>query len=340
MDETHPDVAWFRENQGRADETGGQPPLDAAWLKRLAREAGADDAGVVELERPELAGERAAALAYLPPARTLVSLVCRMHRANARAAARSLYNLEQRRCGDHLEQSARGLVSVLEREGAHAVYLPAAFPMDFDTRMRVSHKTVAMAAGMGAVGLNRLLLHPVFGSCILITTVLIDRAVTAYDRPLAVNPCIDCKLCVAACPTGAICADGAFKGELCGTHNYRFRLRGFLNWVETLADVTSAAEYHAAYSDVETLNLWQGLTYETSNLCGHCVAVCPAGRGTVGAYLADRRKYHDKVVAPLCQRREAVYAVPGSDADGYAERHFPRKMTRHVGTAAPASGKG
>lgn len=305
-------------------------PLEAEWLKRLAREAGADDVGLADAGRPELAGEQAALRAYLPAAQTLVSLVCRVQRANARATARSLYNTEQKRCSEHLEQSARRLVVRLEREGVEAVYLPLSFPIDFETRLQLSHKTVATAAGMGAMGLNRLLLHPEFGSCVVITTVLIARASTAYDKPLEVNPCIKCKLCGAACPTGAVCSDGKFKGELCMAHNYRFRLLGFLHWVNTLVGSKTIEEYRAVYSDAEALNLWQGLTYETNNLCGYCMAVCPAGRRTVGAYMKDRAGYVAEVVKPLRERCEVVYAHPGSDADGYAERHFKNKSTRLI----------
>jgi epoxyqueuosine reductase QueG len=320
-------------NPGSGHAADDPVPLEAEWLKRLAREAGADDVGLVDAGRPELAGAQEALRAYLPATRTLVSLVCRVQRANARATARSLYNIEQRRCTEQLEQSARKFAAALEGEGVGAVYLPMAFPMDFDARLWVSHKTVAQVAGLGAMGLNRLLLHPAFGSCILITTVLLDRAATAYDQPLAANPCIGCKLCVAACPTGAVCADGTFKGELCAAHNYRFRLQGFLHWVNTLADAKTSEEYRSTYSDAETLNLWQGLTYEASNLCGYCVAVCPAGKRTVDAYEKDRAGYVAEVVKPLRERSEGVYAHPGSDSDGYAERHFKNKSTRRIPAA-------
>lgn len=330
MNDRHPTLAWYLEQPACDRAAATRAPLDTGWLKRLAYEAGADDVGVVEIGRPELANEQVAVKAYLPSARTLVSLVCRVHRPNARAPARSLYNVEQRRCGEQLEQSARRLAVALEREGVRATYLPMAFPMDFDKRLRISHKTVAQAAGMGVMGLNRLLLHPVFGSCILITTALIDREATAYDKPLDYNPCIECKLCVAACPTGAVCADRTFKGELCAVHNYRFRLQGFLHWVNTLVGSKTLEEYRTVYSGTETLNIWQGLTYETGNLCGYCVAVCPAGKRTVNEYLKNRARYVAEVVTPLRERNEVIYAQPGSDADGYAERHFENKTTRHV----------
>jgi len=35
--------------------------------------------------------------------------------------------------------------------------------------------------------------------------------VTACDKPIDYNPCVECKLCVSACPVGAIGADGRFN---------------------------------------------------------------------------------------------------------------------------------
>ena len=49
----------------------------------------------------------------------------------------------------------------------------------------------------------------------------IDAEATAYGQPIDYNPCLECKLCVAACPVGAISPDGDFQFSNCLTHNYR-----------------------------------------------------------------------------------------------------------------------
>ncbi len=54
------------------------------------------------------------------------------------------------------------------------------------------------------MGLHRSVIHPVFGSFVLLNTVLIDAELDEYSTPLDYTPCLDCKLCTAACPTGAI----------------------------------------------------------------------------------------------------------------------------------------
>ena len=93
------------------------------------------------------------------------------------------------------------------------------------------------------MGLHRCVIHPKFGDYILLGTVLLAVEASDYNRPLDYNPCLDCKLCATACPTGAISADGHFNFSACITHNYREYAGGFTNWVEQLADSKNASDY-------------------------------------------------------------------------------------------------
>ena len=107
----------------------------------------------------------------------------------------------------------------------------AGFPMEQDRFPGkiwvVSHKPVAVAAGLGHMGIHRNVIHPKFGNFIVLGTVLIDAEATSYGQPIAYNPCLECKLCVAACPVGAISPDGDFNFANCLTHNYREFMSGF-----------------------------------------------------------------------------------------------------------------
>lgn len=63
------------------------------------------------------------------------------------------------------------------------------------------YEPVAVAAGLGRMGLHRNVIHPVFGSFVLLNTVLIEADMDEYNTPLDYNPCLGCRLCSAACPT-------------------------------------------------------------------------------------------------------------------------------------------
>src|SRR5438132_4525868 len=262
----HPTVKAFYEKAAQAPAPSVPTKLDADWLRRLCREAGADDVGLVEISRPALDNQRDDILRYFPPAKTLLSFVCRMNREPIRSSARSVANLEFHHTGDHVNEVARKIVSALETEGVRAVNPAMGFPMEMDRFPGgkiwvVSHKPVAVAAGLGHMGIHRNVIHPKFGNFILLGTVLIGAESTAYDQPLSYNPCLECKLCVAACPVGAISPDGGFNFSACYTHNYREFMGGFTDWVEQVAESKNALDYRKKVSDPESASMWQSLSF-------------------------------------------------------------------------------
>ena len=137
----HPTVRAARERQAKPRM---ESPLDAAWLRQLCMDAGADDVGFVEVERLELDEEREHVLALFPRTRTLISIVCRMNREPVRRVQRSVANAEFHHVGHDVNEVAHKIVAALEKLGVRAVNPPMAFPMEADrwpNRMWVvSHK--------------------------------------------------------------------------------------------------------------------------------------------------------------------------------------------------------
>lgn len=244
----HPTVKHFYKVAVDRAETSLPQVLDAARLRGICLDAGADDVGFVERDRPDIADQEGDIRAVFPKAKTLISFVVRMNRENIRMPARSISNLEFHHTTDEANEVARLIVSALEKLGIGAINGGAAgFPMEADrwgSKMWViSHKPVAVAAGLGQMGIHRNVIHPKFGNFILLDTVLVDADVSEYSHPIVYNPCLECKLCVAACPTGAISADGQFNFSACYTHNYREFMGGFSDWVGKIADSGSAQDY-------------------------------------------------------------------------------------------------
>jgi ferredoxin len=331
----HPTVKAFYARAATDPAPAAPARLDADWLRQLCRDAGADDVGLVEIGRDALDDQRDDILRFFPAAKTLISFVCRMNREPIRSPARSVANLEFHHAGDRVNEVARHVVAALERQGVPAVNPSMGFPMEMDRFPEkiwvVSHKPVAVAAGLGHVGIHRNVIHPRFGNFILLGTVLVGAEATAHDRPLDYNPCLECKLCVAVCPTGAIGSDGHFNFSACYTHNYREFLGGFTNWVEQVADSKSAADYRRRVSDPESASMWQSLSFGANYKAAYCLAVCPAGEDVIGPYLTDKAAHVRATVRPLQEKEETVYVVPGSDAEAHVARRFANKKTKRVG---------
>lgn len=214
---------------------------------------------------------------------------------------------------------------------------PMGFPMEmsrFPGKIwTVSHKPVAVAAGLGMMGIHRNVIHEKFGNFILLGTILLATEVSEPSQPISYNPCLECKLCVAACPVGAISAEGAFNFAACYTHNYREFMGGFTDWVEQVADSRSAHDYRRRISDAESASMWQSLSYGANYKAAYCLAVCPAGEDVIGPFLADRKNHLKDIVRPLQDKVETIYVTRNSQAEDHVAKRFPHKKIKYVGNS-------
>lgn len=77
----------------------------------------------------------------------------------------------------------------------------------------LAERALAVRAGLGFIGKNHMLIHPMLGPQILLGELLTSVRLDA-DKPLT-GTCADCDRCVQACPTGALRADGQFDATRC-----------------------------------------------------------------------------------------------------------------------------
>ncbi|RMI30113.1 4Fe-4S binding protein [Nocardia stercoris] len=305
--------------------------LDAAELREMCLAAGADDVGFVALTTPGLEGEVDYVREALPSTRSLIAVCVRLARDNFRSRAASLVNTEIDTAIPVLDRIGHDISIGLQDRGFRAMYPSVTFPVEAhrlpSRGWTVSHKPVAVAAGLGHMGIHRCVIHPRFGSFIGLGTVLTDAEITPYSVPLDWNPCLGCNLCVAACPVGAIHTDGSFDFNSCYTHTYNQFVNNFADWVETMADSTDAADYGQRMSPGET-TMQSRRQYRS----GYCVAVCPAGEDVIGPYLADRKQHLQLVLRPLQRKRENVYVSAGSNAEAHVRKRFKDKSVRYVDT--------
>jgi ferredoxin len=333
----HPTVRRVRERAvAAASAAGSEPegPLDAGWLRRVCLDAGADDVAFVPADHPDLAADRPYIDELLPGIATLIGFVVRSNRDNVRSPARATANLEFHTSYDAVDEVGRRIARALEDRGVRAVNPAAGFPQEMhrfpDHSHSVPHKRVAVAGGLGQMGIHRNVIHPRFGNFVVLGTVVTQATVSAYGSPIDYNPCLECKLCVAACPVGAIHDDGGFDFLTCYTHNYREFMSGFSDWVHTIADSADADDYRSRVSDTETVSMWQSLSFKADYKAAYCMAVCPAGEEVIGPWLDDRRQFMADVVRPLQRKEETIYVREGSPAADHVARHFPHKQVKVI----------
>ena len=164
------------------------------------------------------------------------------------------------------------------------------------------------AAGLGVIGTSRNFLHRTFGAYCLIDTILtnLEFEEAEYDAPIEWDPCQQCNLCVASCPTDAIKSDGDFDFFACYNHTYRDSIPGFLDLVRDLGEA-KPDRFEKRWSDAEIAALWQSLAFRVEYRCFNCVATCPAE--IHGVFHADRdvrRDYVEHTLKPLTHTRRVV----------------------------------
>ena len=113
----HPTVKRFYEQASSRSEQAQPCIVDRLWLRRLALDCGADDAGLVEITRPGLDPQREEILRNYSWTKALLSLVVRMAREPVRGAPRSVANLEFHRAGHRVNEICAAIVARLEARG-------------------------------------------------------------------------------------------------------------------------------------------------------------------------------------------------------------------------------
>ncbi len=114
-----------------------------------------------------------------------------------------LYKWHYRQANAQLDRIAFLLSALLQERGWRAVPVPASQVVDWQRQVgHLSHRHVAVAAGLGWLGRNNLLVTPAFGAQVRLVTVLTDLPVP--QREVLRFSCDTCRACISACPAQAI----------------------------------------------------------------------------------------------------------------------------------------
>ncbi len=164
-----------------------------------------------------------------------------------------LYSQHYSRVNALLDDVATRTASFLQAHGGAAAPIPASQILCEERFYSyISHKAVALAAGLGWQGKSLLLITPEYGPRVRLVTVLTDLLLPP-DAPMK-NRCGKCRACAEACPAGAV------KG-VSTQHHYATR-----NEAVDLDACVAQLRRHAVRPHIDPY------------LCGVCVSSCPWGK--------------------------------------------------------------
>ena len=114
-----------------------------------------------------------------------------------------LYLHHYRQANFFLDRIAFGLAQHIEQRGYRALSIPASQIIDWEHQKgHLSHKHLAVEAGLGWIGRNNLLVNPLHGARIRLVTILTTFPLQ-HDGARE-DSCGECRKCLPLCPAGAI----------------------------------------------------------------------------------------------------------------------------------------
>jgi epoxyqueuosine reductase QueG len=301
-------------------------PLDAAAVKRRAKELGADLCGIAS----------AHTLNAFPPdprwpqtpdrispyCKSVIVIVQRIpagaFRCKSNIPVQYLDMLVLRR----MDRVGLRLAQELERVG-HPAFTLAAQETDWNLKRasyaRLSTRHLGVEAGLGTLGLEVNILTPEFGPRVYLTGILTELELEP-DQRMEEQVCIgeSCSRCLHSCPPDAVRQWGLDKAG-CATEAQEFGFAQITKFFDKYFDLIAPEAREKAMQSRDLFGFWQGLLRVVGSFgdCPRCLAVCPVGND-YHAHLADIQKHipektPEKVAkaAAFKQARKEGHELPG-----------------------------
>jgi len=229
--------------------------VNSTLVKEFARGCGADAVGIADLAL--LKGIQTDPLDLLEGYSRAVSIAIRLADGVIDPIVdlpTPIYQQHYGKVNALLDDIAVRVSQYLQEAGARALPIPASQVLNKEEWYSyISHKAVAIAAGVGWQGKSLLVVHPQYGPRIRLVTVLTDLLLEP-DQPVK-NLCAKCSRCTDACPVSAI-------KNVNTTRHYDNRDQA-LHFDRCVRRVTDNAK---------------NLLFIESPICGVCIRACPRGQ--------------------------------------------------------------
>ncbi len=254
--------------------------LSAIELKEKIQAMGADLVGVASTDSPLFQEHGEEPKTLLPEAQSVISIGVALNPMAVRSGNLILNRYDTMCVYERINHICMETIRLLSKEGAGAISVPPYLPVNMSSeskgmRGEINHKTVAAIAGLGRIGLNRLLVTPVFGPFVRLGSI-ITNAPLSSDRPIEQNPCDQCELCRTACPAEAIREDGSLDYRACTTNALHSGLPGVIAVARKFMGADEKEIKGAIYSP-DFWDIWQSAVSGIFYNCSECMASCPIG---------------------------------------------------------------
>jgi epoxyqueuosine reductase QueG len=254
--------------------------ISAIELKEQVQAMGADLVGVANADSPLFQEHGEEPKTLLPEALSVISIGVALNRTAVCSDNLILNRYDTMCVYERINHICLESIRLLSKEGARAISVPPYLPVNMASESKgmkgeINHKTVAAVAGLGNIGLSRLLLTPDFGPFVRLGSVITNAPLNS-DQPMEQNPCDQCDLCRTACPAEAIQEDGTLDYRACATHALRGGLSGAIAIARKFIGAEEKEIKGAIYSP-DFWDIWQSAVSGIFYNCSECMASCPIG---------------------------------------------------------------
>lgn len=261
--------------------------VDAAWVKRRAKELGADLVGIASADTlnafppdplwPQTP-ERIS-----PHCRSVIVIVNRIPAGGFRCKSNTPVQYLDMLVLRRMDRIAYRLSEELERKGWPSL-VTAAQETDWNYKKasygRLSTRHLGVEAGLGTLGLEVNILTPEFGPRVYLTGILTELELEP-DQRITEQVCIgeSCSRCLYSCPANAVLHWGIDKRQ-CATEAQEFGFASMLGVFGRLFQgEIDAGTIKRTFRSRDFFGFWQGLLRVVGSFgdCPRCLAVCPVG---------------------------------------------------------------
>jgi len=271
--------------------------MDAATVKQLARDLGADLVGIASAKTlnafPPDPQHPQTPDRISPYTKSVVVIVQHIpvaaFRAKQNVPVQYIDMLVLRR----MDKIAFRIAEALEDAG-YPSFITAAQETDWDYKKasygRLSTRHLGIEAGLGTFGLEVNILTPEYGPRVYLTGILTEAELEP-DEMITEQVCIgeSCSRCLYSCPSDAVLHFGIDKRG-CAVEAQEFGYMQITKFFNTFVE-KSHDEKAEAIRSRDVYGFWQGLLRVVGSFgdCPRCLAVCPVGND-YHAYLSEAQK--------------------------------------------------